>query len=322
PEEAAELRRAGIRKPLLLLSYVFEEAYEEMIGLDVRPCVFEEESAGKLSEAAVKAGKTVHVHIAVDTGMGRIGFAPEEESADIVKRIAALPNLEIEGLFTHFARADEEALTPAEVQLQRYLDFRGMLSARGVVIPVSHVSNSAGLMRFQEANLDMVRAGITLYGLMPSDEVAGEMQELQPVMTLKSHVTYVKTMHEGQAVSYGGTWKAYEGARVATVPVGYADGYPRGLSNRGYVLLHGQKAPIVGRVCMDQFMVDVTKIPDVCSGDEVVLLGRQGDEIITAEELGNLSGRFNYELASCITRRVPRCFIRDGAVTEQVDYFL
>lgn len=321
PEEAMQLRYNGIRKPIILLGYAFPESYEDLIDYDVRPCVFDLESARALSHRAGMLGHQVRVHIAVDTGMGRIGFQPTEESADIVREISLLPDLEIEGLFTHFARADEPDIAPAKEQLARYRTFRSMLDARGVRIPLCHVSNSAGIMRFQEANLDLVRAGITIYGLMPSDDVASEMTGLMPAMTLKSHLTFVKTLPKGSPVSYGGTYVTQGPTRIATVPVGYADGYPRQLSGRGWVLIRGRRAPITGRVCMDQFMVDVTGIPDASVGDEAVLLGTQGEERITAEQLGRISGRFNYELVSLITKRVPRSYILDGTVMEQVDYF-
>ena len=320
-DEAASLRRNGITKPVILLGYTFEECYEDILTYDLRPCLFDTDSARRLSLAAQAAGKTVRVHLAVDTGMGRIGFFPDEAAAREAEEISRLPGLEIEGLFTHFARADEPSGEPAEIQFRKYELFRKMLQERGIRPAVCHVSNSAALMRFRQMNLDLVRAGITLYGLMPSGEVASEMGDLMPVMTIRSHVSYVKTLPAGSPVSYGGTYVTGRETRIATIPVGYADGYPRGLSNKGYVLIHGQKAPVTGRVCMDQFMVDVSGIPGVKTGDEVVLLGTQEGERITAEELGDLSGRFNYELVCCISRRVPRNYTEDGRIVEQVDYF-
>lgn len=320
-DEAASLRRNGITKPVILLGYTFEECYEDILTYDLRPCLFDTDSARRLSLAAQAAGKTVRVHLAVDTGMGRIGFFPDEAAAREAEEISRLPGLEIEGLFTHFARADEPSGEPAEIQFRKYELFRKMLQERGIRPAVCHVSNSAALMRFRQMNMDLVRAGITLYGLMPSGEVASEMGDLMPVMTIRSHVSYVKTLPAGSPVSYGGTYVTGRETRIATIPVGYADGYPRGLSNKGYVLIHGQKAPVTGRVCMDQFMVDVSGIPDVKTGDEVVLLGTQERERITAEELGDLSGRFNYELVCCISRRVPRNYTEDGRIVEQVDYF-
>ena len=316
-DEAFRLRRAGIRKPIMLLGYTFDEFYEDLIREDVRICVFDYDTAVRVSDAAFTAKKKAIIHIALDTGMSRIGFRDNDASVAEIVKIAKLPNIEIEGLFTHFARADEVSIDPAVRQLERYDAFAEKVEKAGVDIPIHHVSNSAGIIRLREANKDMVRAGITVYGLMPSADVETDIVPLKPVMSLVSHISYVKNIEAGDEVSYGGTFKAEKTMRVATIPVGYADGYPRMLSGKGYVLIKGRKAPILGRVCMDQFMVDVTDIEGVTRGDEVVLLGKQGDERITAEELGDLSGRFNYELVCDISKRVPRNFIYEGRIIEQ-----
>ena len=320
PEEAMQLRRGGIMKPIMLLGYAFPESYEDLVDYDIRPCVFDMESAKALSLCARSLQKDVIIHIAVDTGMSRIGFSPEMASVNTILEIAALPGIKIEGLFTHFARADEPDMTSAAKQLNLYLRFEKTLRNKGFKVPIRHVSNSAALMRMPEAHLDMVRCGITMYGLMPSDEIAEDVGDLQPLLSLKSHVSFVKTLPSGRAVSYGGTFVTTKETKIATVPAGYADGYPRMLSGKGMVLIHGQRVPILGRVCMDQFMVDVTSIPDVKTGDEVVLIGKQGEECITAEELGALSGRFNYELVSEINKRVPRSYMLSGQCVEQLDY--
>ena len=309
PEEALELRANGIRKPLLLLGYVFPESYEEMIEKDVWVCIFDEESARLLDETAGKLGRKALIHFALDTGMSRIGFADEEASAKTIARIAHLPNLTVRGLFTHLARADETDKSPAYAQMERYAHFLKLLEKENVRIPYRHISNSAGILRLPEANYDFVRAGITLYGLWPSDEVERDILPLRPAMSISSHLTYVKEIPAGVSVGYGGTWTAERPARIGTVPVGYADGYPRGLSNRGEVLVGGKRVPIRGRVCMDQFMVDLTGVPGAKAGDEVVLLGSQGEETITMEELGSRSGRFNYEFACCVGKRVPRVYV-------------
>ncbi len=320
-EEAMALRSGGINKPMILLGYSFPESYEDLIDYDIRACVFDEDTAMELSKTAEMLGKTALVHIALDTGMSRIGFSDTEESVEVIRRIADLPHLTIEGLFTHFARADEESFEPAEAQFNRYMAFSHALEDKGIRIPIHHCSNSAALMRRKDMNLTMVRPGITIYGLTPSNDIRGEvMEDLVPVMSLVSHVSFVKTIAAGCAVSYGGTYVAQQPTRVATIPVGYADGYPRTLSGKGSVLIHGKRAPILGRICMDQLMVDVTDIPDVQRGDEVVLLGKQGDDFITAEELGDKSGRFNYELVCDFTKRVPRNYLLHGMVLEQVDY--
>ncbi len=316
-DEAFRLRRAGIRKPIMLLGYTFDEFYEDLIRENVRICVFDYDTAVKVSDAAFTAKKKAIIHIALDTGMSRIGFRDNDASVAEIVKIAKLPNIEIEGLFTHFARADEVSIDPAVRQLERYDAFAEKVEKAGVDIPIHHVSNSAGIIRLREANKDMVRAGITVYGLMPSADVETDIVPLKPVMSLISHISYVKNIEAGDEVSYGGTFKAEKTMRVATIPVGYADGYPRMLSGKGHVLIKGRKAPILGRVCMDQFMVDVTDIEGATRGDEVVLLGKQGDERITAEELGDLSGRFNYELVCDISKRVPRNFIYEGRIIEQ-----
>ena len=315
-EEAVHLRQAGITKPILILGIVFDEYFPELVQYDIRPAVCEYDEAKKLSDEAVLQNKTVHIHIALDTGMTRIGYADIPESVEEIKKIAELPNLEIEGMFTHFARADEYDRSPAMVQLERYQDFSKRVEEAGVDIPLHHCSNSAGIIRVPEANLSIVRAGITIYGIYPSSEVERDIVKLAPVMELKSHITYVKDVPAGASISYGGTYVADKKKRVATIPVGYADGYPRQLSNKGWVLIHGKKAPILGRVCMDQFMADVTEIDNVKKGDEVTLLGRDGDEFISIEEMGDLCGRFSYEFACDISPRVPRVYIKDGKEAE------
>ncbi|MGI6010923.1 MAG: alanine racemase [Ruminococcus sp.] len=314
--EAMQLRQNKIRKPILILGFAFPEDYETIVRNEIRPAVFKVSMAKELSQAAVKAGKDIKIHLAVDTGMNRIGFADTQESVEKIGEIARLPRVEVEGMFTHFARADEISLDPAKKQLDRYLRFDDMLKKAGINVPFRHCSNSAAIMQFPEANLDLVRAGISIYGLYPSDEVKKEPVHLTPVMSLKSSISFIKTLDKGEAVSYGGTYITERPTVVATIPVGYADGYARSLSNKGYVLIRGKKAPILGRVCMDQFMVDVTEIEGVQEFDEVTLLGRDGDEKITMEMLGDLSGRFNYEFACCIDKRVPRIFVRHGNTPE------
>ena len=320
-EEALQLRHEGVRKPILILGIVFEESFEELIKEDVRPAVCTLEMAKKLSAQAVLQKKNVHIHLALDTGMTRIGFADVPESVEIIKKIAALPNMEIEGMFTHFARADEFDRSPAMVQLERYLKFAGLLENAGIKIPIRHCSNSAGIIRIPEANLNVVRAGITIYGIYPSNEVERDIIKLEPALEWKSHVSYVKNVEEGNAVSYGGTYVTEGDMKIATIPVGYADGYPRQLSNKGWVLIHGRRAKILGRVCMDQFMVDVTEIPDVKAGDEVTLIGRDGSEFISIEEFGDLSGRFSYEFACEISKRVPRIYVKDGKEVSELTFF-
>ncbi len=315
-EEGMELRNAGIQKPILILGYTYEEDYDTIVREDFRPAVFKKSMAQKLSQAAVKAGKPVNIHIKIDTGMTRIGYRDPKTDVPEILEISRLPGIRIEGLFTHFARADETDSAPAYRQLEKYGEFLKKLETAGLSIPLKHCSNSAGIIRIPEANLDAVRAGVILYGMYPSDEVEKEPVPLKPAMEIKSHIAYIKTVEPGTQVSYGGTYTTQRPTRIATIPVGYADGYARGLSNRGSVLIHGRRAPILGRVCMDQFMVDVTEIPEAKELDEATLLGKDGEDCITMEELGDLSGRFNYEFACCISKRVPRIYIKDGQVKE------
>ena len=320
-QEALQLRRAGLVKPILILGLVFEEYYEELIRNDVRMAVCDFDTAKRFHEAALAVGKKGLIHLAADTGMTRIGFKDNEESLEEIRRIYQLENIEIEGLFTHFARADEYDRTPAMVQLERYVHFSKLLEENGIHIPLHHCSNSAGIIRVPEANMNIVRAGITIYGIYPSEEVEKDIVKLEPVMSLKSHVTFVKEVEPGTQVSYGGTYTTDHVTKLATIPVGYADGYPRTLSNKGWVLIHGKKAPIRGRVCMDQFMVDVTDIPEIKKGDEVTVLGSDGEENISADTLGDLSGRFSYELLCGISKRVPRIYIKDKKECGELDFF-
>lgn len=313
-EEGLILRKSGITKPILILGYVFADQYEDVIRAGIDPTVFTYEMAKELSDAAEALGKDCPVHIAVDTGMGRIGYPVTEESANEIARIAALPHIITEGIFTHFAKADETDKTFTYEQIKKFKKMNAMLAERGISISYRHCANSAGIVDLREASMDMVRAGITLYGLWPSDEVSRDTVALRPVMELKSHVAYVKTLPAGSTISYGGTFVTAKESVIATIPVGYADGYCRGLSNKGSVLIRGKRAPICGRVCMDQFMVDVTDIPGVAAGDEVTLIGKGGSECITVEELGALSGRFNYEFVCNLGKRVPRVFYKDGKV--------
>ncbi len=321
-EEAHVLREAGVKKPILILGYTFPYCYEELIREEIRPAVYRRDTVEELAAAAAKVGKKAKVHIKVDTGMGRIGITPDEEGLEFVRFLIEHPELEVEGIFTHFAKSDEEDKTSANHQLTLFQNFIDRIQTElGLAIPVKHCSNSAAILEMPQANMDMVRAGITTYGLYPSEEVSKDIVPLRAAMSLYSHIVYCKTIHAGQSVSYGGLFTAQKDTRVATIPVGYGDGYPRSLSGKGYVLIHGKKAPILGRVCMDQFMVDISEIPEAMDGDKVTLLGTDGTERITAEELGELSGRFNYEFVCDLGKRIPRVYIQHGEITEVRDYF-
>lgn len=311
-EEALELRAAGILEPILILGYVFREDFSRLLKQDITLTVFQYETAKAVSECAQVLGVCAKIHIKLDTGMGRIGFLPNAESFAEIEKIAALPALSIDGIFTHFACADETDKTSCNRQKQRFLDFVSALEARGVHIPCKHMCNSAGIIEFSDGFLDMVRSGIMTYGLYPSEEVQKENFKLAPALQLKSHVSFVKTVEKGFTVSYGSTYTTEQKTVIATVPVGYGDGYPRALSNVGRVLIHGQYAPIIGRVCMDQFMVDVTEIPNVQAGDCVTLIGTDGQHRIPVEEVAALAHSFNYELCCGLNKRVPRVYLQDG----------
>lgn len=317
--EALELINAGLTRPILILGYVSPCEYPKIVKHNIRIPIFTLEDAKALSEEAVRQGKTVPFHFCIDTGMSRIGFQVNEESADICKKISALPNINAEGLFSHFATADEKDLTKAMAQRSKYIDFDNMLRDRGINVEIRHLNNSAGIMVFDNY-FDMVRSGIITYGLYPSEEVDKSLLNIKPVLQWKTHISHIKTLPAGREISYGGTYKTTADTVIATIPVGYADGYPRSLSNKGRVIINGRYAPIVGRICMDQFMVNVTDIPDAKVGDCVTLVGTDGDACLSMEEVSNLSGSFNYELPCRISRRVPRVYIKNGEEYKTVEY--
>ena len=307
--EAFHLREGGIKKPILILGYSFPEDYEELIRHEIRPAVFKYETALALSKEAVKQGKKAYVHIKADTGMGRIGYVKGEAALKEICEIAQLPGIETEGFFTHFAKADTPDDDFTLGQIDRFTAFRDDLKARGVSFKLCHCLNSAGIIRFPGFAFDMVRSGITTYGLYPSEEVSFDAVSLKPVMELKTKIVFIKSVEALTPISYGGTFVSDRKMLIATIPVGYADGMPRALSNKGSVLIRGHRAPVLGRVCMDQFMVDVTDIPGVSEGDDVTLIGRDKDDIITFEEWQRLTGLLNYELACHISNRVERVMV-------------
>lgn len=321
-EEALILRREGLWKPILILGYTFPYSYDALIEREIRPAVFRYDTLEELDACAGRLGRKAKIHIKVDTGMSRIGIFPDESGLAFVKKALSYENLEVEGIFTHFARADEADKSAAKMQFDRISQFWSRIeSETGYHIPVKHCSNSAGIIEMREADMDVVRAGITLYGLWPSGEVAKDKISLRPALSLKSRLVYCKQVERGTPVSYGGTYVAECAMRIGTVPVGYGDGYPRSLSGKGYVLIGGKRAPILGRVCMDQFMVGLEGIPEAKEGDEVTLIGRDGETEITMEQLGALSGRFNYELACDLGKRIPRVYEKGGKMTAVKDYF-
>ena len=305
-DEALELRRANIDKPILILGYTDPSDYELIIRYDVRPAMYEVDDAQKLSDLAVR----------------RIGFTCDEDGVKNIEKISQMPGIEIEGIFTHYAKADELDKTAANGQLEKFRWINSQLEALGIHIPVRHISNSAGIMEMDNSDFDMVRSGIVTYGLYPSDEVDKNIAALKPAMRLMSKVIFVKDVKAGTGIGYGWSYIADHDIKVATVSAGYADGYPRAQSNIGRVIIHGEYAPIIGRVCMDQFMVDVSHIDGVKVRDDVTLIGQDGDREVTVEEVAAPANSFNYELVCNISRRVPRTYIRDGRELGQVNYLL
>lgn len=312
-EEALELRAGGIKKPILIFSYTSPSRFAELIDADITATVYNREEAQMLSQVAVAKGKQAKVHAAVDTGMGRIGVEPTAEGADIVAAMADMPGIELEGLFSHYACADCADKEDMNAQTRLFDAFIEMLEQRDVKIPIKHICNSAGTME-PDNQYDMCRVGIAMYGLYPSEEMDATKIALRPAMEVVSHVIHVKTVPAGFKIGYGHVYTAASERKIATVSIGYADGYNRCLTNVGYVLIKGKKAPVVGKVCMDQIMVDVTEIPDVQVEEPVVILGKSGDAVITAEDMGKMCNSFNYEVVCTYMPRVKRVYYLNGKI--------
>lgn len=311
-DEGIELRNSGIKKPILVLGYCHPDQYPELIRWQITPTIYTFEMADALNNAAKAAGKIVNIHIKIDTGMSRIGFVTEEKTVDIIKKINRLENIHIQGVFTHFACADTLDKSHVEQQIEKFNWMIRRLTEENISVELFHCSNSASIMELPSEHMNMVRAGIILYGLYPSDEVNVNSMALKPVMSIYSHIVHLKEVPAGITVGYGATYTTKGKTRIATIPVGYADGYPRILSNRAYVLIRGHRAPIIGRICMDQLMVDVTDISEAETGDVVTIIGRDGDEILSVEEVSEMAGSFNYEFICDVSWRVPRVYYRGG----------
>ncbi|MCG0276448.1 MAG: alanine racemase [Thermosediminibacteraceae bacterium] len=313
-EEAILLREAGIEAPILILGFTPEEQFDKILEYGITQTVYSVKSAEVLSREAQKQGKKAKVHIKLDTGMSRIGFQAEPSCLPDIEKIFSLPGIEVEGIFTHFAKADERDKTFTQEQFKKFDMIVKALESRGFKIPVKHVSNSAAIIDLPEMHLDMVRPGIILYGIYPSDEVKKERILLKPVMSFKTRVSHVKNVPAGTPISYGGTFVTKRPSVIATLPVGYADGYSRLLSSKAEVVIRGRRAPLVGRVCMDQCMVDVTDVPGVMPGDEVELFGTGESGGVTADEVAKIMGTIPYEVVCGISKRVPRVYIKNGKI--------
>lgn len=319
-DEGINLRKNGIAAPILLLGYTPELRLEDVVNNGFIQTVYTYETAKKLSDVAVRLGKTAVIHIKIDTGMGRIGYRVNEASADEIVKISELPNIEVNGMFTHFSTADEKDKNYTLNQYNKFVQMDALLRERGLEIPIKHAANSAAIMDFDNMMFNMVRPGIILYGTYPSEEVDKDNLSIKPAMSVKTHVSYVKEVNEGDYISYGRKYQAVGKRIIATIPVGYADGFIRAYSNGGKVLIKGEYAPIVGRICMDQFMVDVTDIKDVQINDEVVLIGKQGNKEITVDFIASILDTINYEVFCTLSKRVPRQYIQNGKVIKTVKY--
>ena len=316
-DEGVALRESSIQVPILILGNTVEAEMEAMIKNRLTQAVFDYDIAKKISETAQRLNMTALVHIKIDTGMHRIGFAPTEENLDEIDKIFELPNIEVTGIFTHFATADEKDKTYTREQFEKFKFMTDGVEARGHKGLIRHCANSGAILDMPELQMDMVRAGIIIYGLYPSTEVSTDVK-LDPAMSVKTQVSYVKYLEAGESVGYGRTYFTDKRTKIATIPIGYADGYSRRLSNKGRVIINGEYCNIVGNVCMDQCMVDVTNVPDIKVGDEVVIMGKSGDKEVSCEEIANTVGTINYEIVCNVGKRVPRAFVKNGQVVYTV----
>ena len=327
-DEGVQLRRSGITCPILILGHTSEEEAERVVHEDITPGCYSYALASALSRAASKLGKRAKIHIKLDTGMGRVGFRytedPEvnQKTVDTILKMAILPNLDINGIFTHFSVADENDDDYTNLQFQRFQGICDRLKANGLEIPIRHCCNSAALIRFPKMHMDMVRPGIILYGLKPSEFVDCGRLHLHPVMQFKAKITNVKEVEEGVSISYGRRFQTLSAARIATIPVGYADGYSRTLSGKSQAIVGGKLCNLVGNICMDQCMIDVSSVNNIAIGDDVILFGRSDDIELPVESLAEKMGTINYEVLCAIGRRIPRVYLREGKVVGEHNYLL
>ena len=319
-EEGIALRKSGVKVPILELGYTSDAKMDEAVKYDIIQTVFSCRSAEKISQEAKKQQKNAQIHIKVDTGMGRLGFFPSPESVEEIWKISKLPNVEIDGMYTHFSTADEENKDFTWSQKEKFDWMIEALKTRGLSIAHCHCANSAGIVDFDTLTYDMVRPGIILYGLYPSSAVHKENLPLRPAMSLKTHISFIKSVEPQTPIGYGREFVTERKSVIATVPVGYGDGFQRGMAKGGRVLVGGCYAPVVGRVCMDQFMIDITHIPHVQIDDEVVIIGKQGKNEITADEIAGVMGTICYETVCLVSKRVPRVYKKDGQIIKTVSY--
>ncbi len=308
PDEGIELREVGIKKPILVLAEVLDSQYQDIIKGDLIQTAASINTLKALNQAGIKANKIIKVHLKFDTGMGRIGFFPED-LLEIYQLAEKLKNIKVEGVFSHFARADEKDKEFSFQQLKRFKSALNKIKAAGFKLPQLHIANSAAVIDLTKTSLDLVRPGIMLYGLLPSNQLKNEA-DLKPLLSFKTRIVQLRTLPAGSAVSYGSTYTTEKEERIAVLPIGYKDGYPRLLSNQGEVLINGKRAPIRGRVCMGQTIVSVEQIENVEVGDEVVLIGKQGKEEISATEIADLVGTINYEIVCNLSERLEKIYFK------------
>ncbi len=318
--EAIELREAGIEVPILVLGYTPPEFYQEIVEYHIQQTIFSVEDARRLSEEAQKQKTVAQIHIAIDTGMGRIGFLLTDEGIENIKKINQLDNLEIVGVFSHFSTSDERDKSYTNEQLRKYRSFTERLTAEGINLGTHHIANSAAIIDLPETHFDAIRPGIILYGYYPSEEVDKSKINLKPVLTLKTKVAHLKKLPKDMYISYGRTFKTERDSIIATLPIGYADGYTRLLNHKAKAIVRGKLVPVVGSICMDQCMIDVTDVGELKEHEEVILLGAQGEASFDAEDIAKLLGTISYEITCMIGKRVPRVYIKDGKVVSIRNY--
>lgn len=318
--EAVELRRGGIQCPIMILGYTPPNLLDLLIKYDIEQTVYSYDLAKEISDKAIEGSKIAKIHIAFDSGMGRIGFLPREEDISEIERISKLPNIKIEGIYSHFSTADEKDKNYTYEQLKKFNWFYNILQERGIQINIRHIANSAAIIDMPETHFEAVRPGVILYGYYPSEEVDKTKVYLKPVMSLKTNIVHLKKVPIGEYISYGRKFKTERESTIGTLPVGYADGYTRSLGEEAKVIINGKLVPVVGRICMDQCMVDLTNVPDVNLGDEVILMGEDSESKMTADELASILGTINYEVLCMISRRVPRVYVKDKKVIKIRSY--
>lgn len=318
--EAVELRRGGIQCPIMILGYTPPNLLDLLIKYDIEQTVYSYDLAKEISDKAIEGSKIAKIHIAFDSGMGRIGFLPREEDISEVERISKLPNIKIDGIYSHFSTADEKDKNYTYEQLKKFNWFYNILQERGIQINIRHIANSAAIIDMPETHFEAVRPGVILYGYYPSEEVDKTKVYLKPVMSLKTNIVHLKKVPIGEYISYGRKFKTERESIIGTLPVGYADGYTRSLGEEAKVIINGKLVPVIGRICMDQCMVDLTNVPDVNLGDEVILMGEDSESKMTADELASILGTINYEVLCMISRRVPRVYVKDKKVIKIRSY--